>query len=52
MKGDLRLAIFELGNCFRFGWGVEQDKALARVYYETAANLRDGDAMNEIAWCY
>lgn len=52
MKGDLRLAIFELGNCFRFGWGVEQDKELARTYYETAANLQDGDAMNEIAWCF
>ncbi|KAL2009551.1 hypothetical protein VTN00DRAFT_5358 [Thermoascus crustaceus] len=51
-KGELVLAIFELGNCFRNGWGVEKDPVAARQYYETAANLGDADAMNEIAWCY
>ena len=51
-KGELVLAIFELANCFRNGWGVEVDKAAARQYYETAANLGDTDAMNEAAWCY
>ncbi|KAL2003924.1 hypothetical protein VTN02DRAFT_1620 [Thermoascus thermophilus] len=51
-KGELVLAIFELGNCFRNGWGVEKDPVAARQYYETAANLGDTDAMNEIAWCY
>lgn len=52
MKGDLILAIFELGNCFRHGWGIEVDKDLARNYYEAAANLGDIDAMYETAWCY
>ncbi|BCS21241.1 tetratricopeptide repeat protein [Aspergillus puulaauensis] len=51
-KGELILAIFELGNCFRNGWGVKKDPAAARQYFETAANLGDADAMNEIAWCY
>lgn len=51
-KGELVLAIFELANCFRNGWGVSIDKAAARQYYETAANLGDTDAMNEAAWCY
>ena len=51
-KGELVLAIFELANCFRNGWGVPIDKAAARQYYETAANLGDTDAMNEAAWCY
>ena len=51
-KGELVLAIFELGNCFRNGWGVEKDPVAARQFYETAANLGDTDAMNEIAWCY
>jgi TPR repeat protein len=51
-KGELVLAIFELANCFRNGWGVEVDKVAARQYYETAANLGDTDAMNEAAWCY
>ena len=51
-KGELVLAIFELANCFRHGWGVEVDKVAARQYYETAANLGDTDAMHEAAWCY
>ncbi len=51
-KGELVLAIFELANCFRHGWGVPVDKTAARLYYETAANLNDTDAMNEVAWCY
>ena len=51
-KGELVLAIFELANCYRHGWGVAIDKAAARQYYETAANLGDTDAMNEAAWCY
>lgn len=51
-KGELVLAIFELANCFRHGWGVDVDKMAARQYYETAANLGDTDAMNEAAWCY
>jgi TPR repeat protein len=51
-KGELVLAIFELANCFRNGWGVEKDPAAARQYYETAANLGDLDAMDQVAWCY
>ena len=51
-KGELVLAIFELANCYRHGWGIAIDKAAARQYYETAANLGDTDAMNEAAWCY
>ncbi|KAI0011292.1 HCP-like protein [Xylariaceae sp. FL0662B] len=51
-KGELVLAIFELANCFRHGWGIPKDPVAAKQYYETAANLGDTDAMNEIAWCY
>ncbi|KAI3398303.1 hypothetical protein diail_9526 [Diaporthe ilicicola] len=60
-KGELVLAIFELANCFRQGWGIDKDPIAAKQpwltchgwqYYETAANLGDTDAMNEIAWCY
>jgi TPR repeat protein len=51
-KGELVLAIFELANCFRHGWGVPPDPYAAKQYYETAANLGDSDAMNETAWCY
>ena len=51
-KGELTLAIFELANCFRHGWGVQKDPVAACQYYEAAANLGDTDAMNEVAWCY
>ncbi|MCJ1396402.1 hypothetical protein MMC18_009292 [Xylographa bjoerkii] len=51
-KGELVLAIYELANCFRHGWGVDKDPIAARSYYETAANLGDADAMNEAARCY
>ncbi|EGC44737.1 conserved hypothetical protein [Histoplasma capsulatum var. duboisii H88] len=51
-KGELVLAMYELANCFRNGWGVAKDPVAARHYYETAANLGDTDAMNEAAWCY
>ena len=29
-KGELVLAIFELGNCYRYGWGTAIDKPAAR----------------------
>ncbi|KAJ5781139.1 hypothetical protein N7457_006299 [Penicillium paradoxum] len=51
-KGELVLAMYELANCFRNGWGLAKDPAAARQYYETAANLGDTDAMNEVGWCY
>ncbi|KAI4199268.1 MAG: hypothetical protein LQ350_004728 [Teloschistes chrysophthalmus] len=51
-KGELVLAIYELANSFRHGWGVAKDPVAARSYYETAANLGDTDAMNEVAKCY
>lgn len=51
-KGELVLAMYELANSFRHGWGVSKDPIAARKYYETAANLGDTDAMNEVARCY
>lgn len=51
-KGELVLSIYELGNCFRYGWGTARDPVLAKQYYETAARLGDVDAMLECAWCY
>lgn len=50
-KGELTLSTYELGNCFRNGWGVERDYAAARAYYECAAELGDTDAMGEVAFC-
>lgn len=30
----------------------KKDPVAAKHYYETAANLGDVDAMNEVGWCY
>lgn len=38
-KGELVLAIYELGICFRHGWGVEKNKKTAAYYFDIAANL-------------
>ncbi|KAF9106416.1 hypothetical protein BGX29_009572 [Mortierella sp. GBA35] len=51
-KGELVLAIYELGICFRHGWGVDKNKKTAAYYFEIAANLGDPDAQNDLAWCY
>ena len=51
-KGELVLAMYELANSFRHGWGVEKDLVASRKFYECAANLGDTDAMNEVARCY
>jgi hypothetical protein len=51
-KGELVLAIFELANCYRNGWGVEKDPIAARQYFETCANIGDVDSMLEVARCY
>lgn len=51
-KGELALAIYELGNSYRNGWGVEKDPVAAREYYETAAMMGEVDAMNEAGWCW
>ncbi|RKF78516.1 putative protein dsf2 [Golovinomyces cichoracearum] len=51
-KDELVLALYELANSFRHGWGIPIDRVAAKQYYETAANLGDTDAMNEVARCY
>ncbi|POS86463.1 hypothetical protein EPUL_001963 [Erysiphe pulchra] len=40
-RGELVIAIYELANCFRHGWGLPVDEVAAKQYYETAANLGD-----------
>ena len=51
-KGELVLAIFELANCYFSGLGVDRDPVAARKYYETAAQLGDMDALEQVARCY
>ncbi|KAL9539068.1 hypothetical protein MBANPS3_010484 [Mucor bainieri] len=51
-KGELIMAIYELGVSFQQGWGVTKSKETAFYYFEIAANLGDCDAMNDLAFCY
>ncbi|KAK9720090.1 hypothetical protein K7432_004351 [Basidiobolus ranarum] len=51
-QGELVLAIYELGICFRHGWGVPKNKVTAAYYFEIAATLGDPDAQAELAFCY
>ncbi|KAG0647916.1 hypothetical protein D0Z07_5645 [Hyphodiscus hymeniophilus] len=60
-KGELVLAIFELANCFRHGWGTPVDKCAAQKVGHSKGLDRGeayafadigGNAMNEVAWCY
>ncbi|CAG8445384.1 10514_t:CDS:2 [Scutellospora calospora] len=50
-RHELVLAIYELGVCFRHGWGVPKNKHTAVYYFEIAANLGDPDAQNELGSC-
>jgi TPR repeat protein len=43
-KGELVLAIFELANCFRHGWGVPVDKVAAKQVRSTRDNENDWSA--------
>lgn len=51
-RHELVLAIYELGVCFRHGWGVPKNKHTAAYYFEIAANLGDPDAQNDLGFCY
>ncbi|KAI0027415.1 hypothetical protein K488DRAFT_81125 [Vararia minispora EC-137] len=51
IKGELVLAIYEVGQCFFQGWGVKKDQKMGVSYFEVAANLGDMDAQQELAFC-
>ncbi|KAI8983116.1 hypothetical protein BDB01DRAFT_792518 [Pilobolus umbonatus] len=51
-KGELIMAIYELGVSFRHGWGCKKNKETAVHYFKIAANLGDADAQNDLGHCY
>ncbi|KAJ1648372.1 hypothetical protein LPJ64_000321 [Coemansia asiatica] len=51
-KDELAMAIYELGQSYRHGWGVSRNKKTAAYYFEVAAELGDTDAQSDIAACY
>ncbi|KAI0791777.1 hypothetical protein C8Q75DRAFT_715540 [Abortiporus biennis] len=48
---ELVLAIYEVGQSFFRGWGVEKDKQMGVSYFRVAARLGDPDAQQELAFC-
>ncbi|KAI0706231.1 hypothetical protein BC835DRAFT_1313233 [Cytidiella melzeri] len=51
VKSELVLAIYEVGQSFFRGWGVEKDKKMAVKYFRLASDLGDPDAQQELAFC-
>ncbi|KAJ2126443.1 hypothetical protein IW147_000191 [Coemansia sp. RSA 720] len=51
-KEELAMAIYELGQSYRHGWGVSRNKKTAAYYFEVAADLGDADAQSDLAACY
>ncbi|KAI0358823.1 HCP-like protein [Trametes cingulata] len=51
VRSELVLAIYEVGQSFYRGWGVEKDKEMAVQYFRVAARLGDPDAQQELAFC-
>ncbi|KAG5373122.1 hypothetical protein CJU90_0793 [Yarrowia sp. C11] len=44
---SLAQSLYELGNCYHYGWGVTLSTAVAQVYYECGAWLGDEDAQEQ-----
>ncbi|KAH9939005.1 HCP-like protein [Epithele typhae] len=51
VRSELVLAIYEVGQSFFRGWGVQKDKEMAVQYYRVAARLGDPDAQQELGFC-
>ncbi|KAL0076135.1 hypothetical protein F4703DRAFT_1323060 [Phycomyces blakesleeanus] len=51
-KGELIMAIYELGVSFQQGWGVPKNRETAFYYFKIAAELGDADGQNDVAHCY
>lgn len=52
VKGELIMAIYELGVSFRHGWGCRKNKETAVYFFRIAADLGDADAQNDLGHCY
>lgn len=51
-QAQFALSIYELGVSHLNGWGVDQDKILARRCFEIAGHWGDIDALAEAGYCY
>ncbi|KAG5360624.1 hypothetical protein CJU89_3704 [Yarrowia sp. B02] len=44
---SLAQSLYELGNCYHYGWGVTTSSAVAQIYYECGGWLGDEDAQEQ-----
>jgi len=51
VQAEMVLAIYEVGQCFFHGWGVAKNQKMGVSYYMVAAQLGDGDAQGDLAFC-
>lgn len=51
-KAQFALSIYELGQSYLNGWGIEKDAKLAVRCFEIAGAWGDGDALAEAGFCY
>ncbi|KAL7341809.1 hypothetical protein BJY59DRAFT_647945 [Rhodotorula toruloides] len=51
-RNELVLALYEMGQSYRFGLGVEKNKKMAVSYFKLAADLGDIDAQQDVAFCF
>ncbi|HIF9142520.1 TPA: AAA family ATPase [Photobacterium damselae] len=45
-------SMYELGHCYRYGWGIEKDKTVAILWWTKAADQGHLDSMYELGHCY
>lgn len=46
------IAMFLIGECYRYGRGIDADRVIAVDYYRKAAELSYADAQFELGYCY
>ena len=51
-KHELAMSLYELGQCYRFGWGCRRSSSAAVMFYRLAADLGDADAQSDLGHCY
>ncbi|KAI9447067.1 HCP-like protein [Lactarius psammicola] len=52
VHGELVFVIYEVGQRFFQGWGMQKVQKMAMSYFQVAEKLSDMDAQQELAFCY
>ena len=44
--------MISLGNCYRWGFGVEESKQLSFEWFQNSANKGDAEGLNWLGFCF